>query len=185
MVRLFRDESGEYIRYKKMQTQNDDMVVGVFHSQSQAQDAVQELRRLGFLETEIGVASKHESVDVASDGDEVGADAATGATTGVVAGLGVGALWGMGIAAGMLPAIGPVIAGGTLAAIAASAATGAATAGLAGALIGAGFSDADAQYYDDEFKQGRVIVTVHAGSRRAEAEDVMQQYEGYNRSTPV
>jgi len=166
-------------------TRNDNVVVGVFQSQSQAQAAVQELRRLGFGETDIGVASKYDSVAGESDADDVGEDAATGATAGAVAGLGVGALWGMGIAAGMLPAIGPVIAGGTLAAIAASAATGAATAGVAGALIGAGFSDADAQYYDDEFKRGRVIVTVHAGTRSAEAESVIQQYEGYNRSTSV
>src|SRR4051812_2225587 len=110
--------------------------VAVFDSREEAQRAVQELRRMGFRDDQIGVAHK---------GDETGSHTKTntgdtyateGAMAGVATGAGVGALWGLGIAAGILPAIGPIIAGGTLAAIAASAAGGAAVAGIAGALIG-------------------------------------------------
>lgn len=164
-----------------MKTRVDGNVVGVFHSHVQAQRAVNELRRLGFSESQIGVASKQGTMEGTHDTEAVSRDTAAGATTGAVAGLGVGTLWGIGIAAGVLPAIGPVIAGGTLAAIAASAATGAATAGIAGALIGAGLSEEDATFYEDEFKSGRVIVTVNAGGRSAEAESVINQYEGYTR----
>lgn len=168
-----------------MEDRVDGTAVGVFHSHEQAQRAVKELRRLGFSETQIGVASKQGAIRGASNTEAVALDTTAGAATGAAAGLGIGALWGIGIAAGLLPAIGPVIAGGTLAAIAASAATGAATAGLAGALLGAGLSDEDVAYYDDEFKQGRVIVTVNAGSRNSEAEIVISQYEGYSRPVPV
>lgn len=161
----------------------DRTVVGVFDSHDQAQRAVKELLSLGFMERQIGVASKQGTVSGA--GNTEVSDASSGAATGAAAGLGVGALWGIGIAAGLLPAIGPVIAGGTLAAIAASAATGAAAAGLAGALLGAGLSDEDAAYYDDEFNHGRVIVTVDAGSRTAEVESVISRYEGHSRPVSV
>jgi hypothetical protein len=49
-------------------------------------------------------------------------------------------------AAGVLPAIGPVIAGGLLAAVAASAAAGAAAGGIVGALIGLGIPEEEARY---------------------------------------
>jgi len=85
--------------------------------------------------------------------------------------------------AGLLPAIGPVIAGGTLAAILASAATGAAAAGLAGALIGLGIPEEEADYYEGEVGSGRTVVTVKAGDRYDEARQVLQRYRGHDFET--
>jgi hypothetical protein len=151
--------------------------VGVFESREHAQQAVNELRRMGFRESDIGVAARDsERVTVARDDDDTGSNVAAGAGIGVAAGAGVGALWGIGIAAGLLPAIGPVIAGGTLAAIAASAATGAAAAGLAGALIGLGIPEDEARAYESEFHAGRTIVTVNARDRFDEAVSVLQRH---------
>jgi uncharacterized protein (TIGR02271 family) len=82
-----------------------------------------------------------------------------------------------------LPAIGPAIAGGTLAAILSSAAAGAAAAGLAGTLSGMGIPKDEAEFYESEFKAGRTIVTVNAGSRSAEALAILRQFGGYERST--
>lgn len=164
-----------------MNTITGNTVIGVFSSQSQAQAAVNELRGLGFTEANIGVASKHSEVGGARTVTDTDENSTEGATAGAAVGLGAGALWGLGILAGVLPAIGPVIAGGTLAAIAASAATGAAAGGLGGALIGLGVSETDVKYYDSEFSQGRVIVTVDAGSRAGEAEQVMLSHGGHNR----
>jgi hypothetical protein len=159
-------------------------VIGVFDSHTRAQAAVNDLRSLGFSEAQIGVASKRDSkISGATDTPDADENAAAGATTGAAMGLGAGALWGMGILAGVLPAIGPVIAGGTLAALAASAATGAAAGGLAGALLGMGMSDDDVKYYDSEFTRGRVIVTVDAGARSVEAQEVVARHGGYNRTT--
>ncbi|MFH5803965.1 hypothetical protein ACG2DA_07915, partial [Alienimonas sp. DA493] len=76
------------------------------------------------------------------------------------------ALWGLGIVAGALPAIGPVIAGGALAAVAASAAGTAAAGGLIGALVGWGIPEEEAKYYHNEFERGRTIVTVKCGEDR-------------------
>jgi len=144
-------------------------IVGVFENQEEAQRAVQELKRIGFRDDQIGVAHKDGATTSAGAKETGDTYAGTGALAGVATGAGVGALWGLGIAAGMLPAIGPVIAGGTLAAILASAATGAAAAGLVGALVGMGIPEEEAKYYESELHSGRVVVTVDAGTRFSEA----------------
>jgi hypothetical protein len=151
--------------------------VGVFNNHGDAQRAVNELRRSGFSEAEIGVASRNgEPTKGATVTGDKASKAATGATAGAATGAGVGALWGLGIAAGILPAIGPVIAGGTLAAILASAATGAAAAGLAGALVGLGIPEEEAAHYESEFQAGRTIVTVKAPANRyAQASEIMNR----------
>jgi uncharacterized protein (TIGR02271 family) len=155
-------------------------VIAVFDDRTQAQRAIAELKRAGFTEKEIGVTTRDgDSGDGrlarASDSET---HAKEGAVAGVAAGAGVGALWGLGILAGVLPAIGPAIAGGTLAAILSSAAAGAATAGVAGALIGLGIPEEEANYYDQEFRAGRTVVTVQAQGRQAEARSILQQAGG-------
>ncbi len=155
--------------------------VGVFHDREHAQAAVSELRQLGFPEDDIGVAYRgEEDVHGAHEVREQGTHAAEGAGVGAATGAGIGALWGLGILAGVLPAVGPAIAGGTLAAILSSAAAGAAAAGLAGALIGAGIPEEEARYYEDEFKAGRIVVTVRGESRYDEAAAVLRRHGGYN-----
>jgi uncharacterized protein (TIGR02271 family) len=155
--------------------------IAIFDDRTQAQGAIDQLKRAGFTDKEIGVTAREMSFD-GDAGDKRKGDthAAEGAIAGVSAGAGVGALWGLGILAGVLPAIGPAIAGGTLAAILSSAAAGAATAGLAGALIGAGIPEEEAKYYDQEFRAGRTVVTVHAGSRLNEAQAILMQAGGYD-----
>lgn len=166
-----------------MSVSTQGTVIGTFESAAQAQAAVNELRTMGFTESQIGVASKS-NTDVVGAHSTTDADenAGEGAATGAAVGLGAGALWGLGILAGVLPAIGPVIAGGTLAAIAASAATGAAAGGLAGALLGMGVSEDDVKYYDTEFTRGRTVVTVDAGSRVADASRVLARHGATNRA---
>jgi hypothetical protein len=155
--------------------------VGVFHNRDQAQQAVNDLLRLGFREEDIGVAYRgEETIHGSHDVTTRGAHAAEGAGVGAATGAGIGALWGLGIMAGVLPAIGPAIAGGTLAAILSSAAAGAAAAGMAGALIGLGIPEEEAEYYESEFKSGRIVVTVRAESRYDEAAAVLRKYGGYD-----
>ena len=172
-------------------TNSFNVAVGVFDSIADAQQAVRELKTAGFTEDQIGF--------IAHDGDSVGrvkttsteSKAAEGATVGVAAGAGVGALWALGIAAGLLPAIGPIVAGGILGSILASAAGGAAVAGVAGALIGLGIPEDEAQYYEQEFRGGRPIVTVRADGGYAEALAIMERNHGFDmkararRETPM
>ena len=100
--------------------------------------------------------------------------AGTGAVTGTLTGLGLGALAGLGVLSGVVPVIGPAIAGGTLGVILTNAAAGAGLGGLAGALIGAGIPEDEARYYQDEFEGGRAIVTVHPEGRADEAKAILR-----------
>lgn len=172
-----------------MATSNRPVVVGVFADRSHAQQAVQDLRNAGFQEDQIGIVARDDNdksrgasathKDKGAHKDK-GSKIEEGAATGLMAGAGVGALWGLGIAAGMLPAIGPVIAGGILASILASAAGGAAVAGLVGGLIGMGIPEDEASYYEGEFKSGRTIVTVKANGRQDQALAIIQRHGGYD-----
>jgi uncharacterized protein (TIGR02271 family) len=163
-------------------TKKRTVVVGVFTDRGQAQKCVEELRRVGFREDQIGVAGRDSETTsaVPSDkGAKVAAVAAAGATTGA----GIGALWALGIAAGFLPAIGPVIAGGIFASILASAAGAGAAGGLIGALIGLGIPEEEAHYYHGEFEAGRTIVTVKADNRCEEAHAILNRYGAYDKSS--
>ncbi len=162
-------------------TAKNRTVVGVFPDRSQAQQAVAELKRVGFTDDQIGVVGRDGVQTRSAGGDDSGhSKAAEGAATGVAAGAGIGALWALGIAAGMLPAIGPVIAGGIFASILASAAGGAAVAGLVGALIGLGIPEEEARHYEGEVKSGRTLVTVKADGRYDEVRTLLQRFGGYD-----
>lgn len=161
------------------------VAIGVFEDRGQAQRAIAELKIAGFTEKQIGVTARDQDGKGTGElGDAKGAThAKEGAVAGLAAGAGVGTLWGLGILAGVLPGIGTAIAGGTLAALLSSAAAGAAAAGLAGTLIGLGIPENEATYYDEQFRSGRVVVTVHADDRRLEAESIMQRFGGHDMAT--
>ncbi len=169
-------------RNEMNRTNDRQTVVGVFHSQAEAQRAVRELKAAGFSDDEIGVATRHDnelSHGAAHPDDDN--KSGTGAVAGATAGLGAGALWGLGIVAGVLPAIGPVIAGGALAAIAASAAGTAVAGGIVGALVGLGIPEEEAEYYHKELEQGRTVVTVKAsGQRYSDACRILDRYNAYD-----
>lgn len=150
------------------------IAVGVFEDSRTARECVAELRRAGFFEDQIGVAGKTSTVERDIRANAGQDTVASGAATGALAGAGVGAMWALGIAAGFLPAIGPVVAGGILGSLLASAAGAAAAGGLMGALIGLGLPEEEAQYYETEFRTGRIIVTVKAEDRFEEAQSILR-----------
>ena len=157
-----------------------DVLVGVFDDRTQAQQAVNELKRAGFTDEQIGVISRNDSTASASRDDNDGTFAEEGAVTGLAAGAGVGALWGLGILAGAIPGIGPAIAGGTLGILLSSAAAGAAAAGIAGALIGLGIPEDEAKHYESEFQAGRTIVTVKGSGRQSEADTILRRFGAHD-----
>ena len=160
-------------------------VIGVFDDRTQAQQAIRELRLAGFREDQIGMTARH---DLPDSGDVVDGEesyAAEGGAAGLAAGAGLGVLWGLGVVAGVMPAVGPAIAAGTLAAILSSAAAGAAVAGVAGTLIGLGIPRDEAEYYESEFRAGRVIVSVRVDGRQSEAAAVMRRFGGHDMHSRV
>jgi uncharacterized protein (TIGR02271 family) len=162
------------------ETLNKSAVVGVFQHRHDAQACVNELKRSGFRDDEIGMISRDHRTG--ADADDVGdTKVGEGAAIGAATGAGVGALWAIGIAAGFLPAIGPAIAGGIFASILASAAGAAAVGGIVGALIGLGIPEEEARFYEAEFKAGRTIVTVNAGERIGLAREILRRHNGFDR----
>lgn len=164
-----------------MTANNRSTVVGVFEDRRKADQAVIDLKQAGFTDSQIGVAMRHDAAAEAGTTDE--SYAAEGATTGALTGLGLGALAGLGVLSGVIPVIGPAIAGGTLGILFSNAMAGAAVAGLTGALVGAGIPEEEAGYYHNEFESGRTIVTVNAGSRCDEAKAILRNAGGYDMSS--
>jgi hypothetical protein len=156
------------------------MVVGVFTDASRAQRAVAELRGAGFRDDQIGFMSRDENFTTQST--HAGDAAAEGAIGGAVTGGSIATLWGLAVAAGLLPAIGPVIAGGAIAALLASAAAGAAVGSVLGFLIGLGIPEDEAKYYERQLHAGRTLVTVKPVDRADEATTILQRHGGFTDS---
>src|SRR4029450_1162999 len=95
-----------------MKKGKQDVVIGVFYTRSEAEQAIRDLRTAGFPDDKIGmVARAHEGRMVTEKGGETLAE--EGAAAGAVVGAGAGALVGLGVLTGTIPVVGPVLAIGT------------------------------------------------------------------------
>ncbi|WP_074101125.1 general stress protein [Paenibacillus sp. P3E] len=143
-------------------------IVGVFYTEHEASQAIEELKGRGFMTEDISVIARNKQ-DVETINNETGTKApegmASGAATGGVLGGVTGLLAGIGALA--IPGIGPILAAGPIAATLAGAAVGAGTGGLVGGLIGLGIPEDEAQSYDNYVDEGRILVMVDADSARA------------------
>jgi len=131
-------------------------ILGIFDDPTAARRAVETLRA-GPLELD--------DVSIVSRATESGAT--TGNTDDVSAGQGaaVGAVWGglVGLAALLIPGVGPFIAFGALGAALTGAVTGAVVGGIAAALIDfGGISEEDARGYEQQVHAGKTLVAVKA-----------------------
>ena len=139
-------------------------VTAVFADHSAADAAIAVLRRRGVADSNMSfVAKRVEDVEVGRRPEgTTGERVAKGAITGV----GVGTLFGL--AAALIPGVGPFLVAGQLATAlgitGASAAAGAIVGGTSGALAGAmaraDFSKEEAEFYGPLIERGDVLVTV-------------------------
>lgn len=148
-------------------------VLATFSDRNTAERAVGELRSEGF-EKEISVVSKDDKkADYVKQGRApmTGGDpVSNGATTGGA----VGGVLGLAAAAGALaiPGVGPILAAGPIAA----ALTGVAGGGLAGALVDFGIPKERGKYYENQVKQGKILVHIKCDDNKAiKAEDVLRR----------
>jgi len=166
-----------------MEATTRSTIVGVFRERSQAERAVDELHRAGFTDEQIGFVMRDGEQHTESVHQEGESHAGEGAVGGILAGAGIGGV--IAAAASLLiPGFGPVIAAGIFATILGGAAVGAAAGGILGALMGAGVPEEEAHYYEDEFKEGRAIVTVKAEGRAPEAETILARNGAYDMQRP-
>ena len=165
-----------------MKRGSNNTVVGVFYTRSEAEDAIRDLRTAGFSDDRIGMVARNADGHMVNEkGDTL---AEEGAAAGAVVGAGAGALVRLGILAGTIPVIGPVLAIGTLGTLLLNAAGGAAILGVVGALVGLGIPEDEARYYEGEVHGGRFLVTVDADNRTSEAWSILHRSGGYNRTNP-
>lgn len=162
-------------------------VTAVFDSQAQAEAAISDLRSVGVTDAQLSYVSRHNDGSVgngiAPDGHTAGDDAVKG----LAAGAGVGALFG--IAAALIPGVGPFITAGTLLSTALGAVGGGAVAGavvggttgaIAGALSHAGYPEHEANYYGSAVESGGILVAVDTdGAVSADqARSILAQHGG-------
>ena len=154
------------------------VVVGLFPDPDAAERGVRALNSAGFGRELIGIAMRQRTPDGDLVREAGGTRAAQGAVAGAVGGGILGGVVGLlvGVGALVIPGIGPVVAGGALAALGvaggtavAGAGIGAASGGLVGTLIGMGIPEHEARRFGRGFEQGGALITVRAGGRAPEA----------------
>jgi len=161
--------------------------VGYFHDRAAANAAFDDLTSRGFSRDEISIMGRGreggKGLADDHDGDHVGAG--EGMALGGITGLLLGA------AAMLIPGIGPIVAVGPLAAGLAGAVTGGVTGAVVGGVVGAledaGVPHDEAQYYDERFRAGGMLVTVRANSDAQfdDARMILERHGGDVRGTGV
>ncbi|MCL6601590.1 MAG: YsnF/AvaK domain-containing protein [Paenibacillus sp.] len=157
-------------------------IVGVFQTEHEASEAIQELKQHGFQADDISVVARNKK-DVNAISEETGTKAPEGMASGAATGGFLGGLTGLlaGIGALAIPGIGPIIAAGPIAAALAGAAVGAGTGGLVGGLIGLGIPEDEATSYDKHVEEGRILVMVDAdNSKESEIYSVFRRHNSAN-----
>lgn len=159
-----------------------------FTAPAQAQQAVEALKQAGYRDDQIGIVSR-DSVEGHRPADNRTRESRIreGAAAGMAVGAGLAAmfgsvLWGASVLTGVIPGIGPIIAGGTLAVLLTTTAAGAAAASLGGTLQGIGLTEEDARFYETELHAGRTIITVQ-GEEMDDAQEILTRHGGYDRMT--
>lgn len=128
-------------------------IIGVFDDAAHARSAVETLRDGPLPLDDVSIVSQQ------------GAEMREGEDVSAGEGAAVGAVWGglVGLAALLIPGVGPFIAGGALFAALTGAVTGAVVGGIAAALIDfSGIPEADARGYEEQVRAGKTLVAVRA-----------------------
>ncbi|MFL6555971.1 MAG: general stress protein, partial [Bacillus sp. (in: firmicutes)] len=129
--------------------EHEKHLVGVYDTEQEVIEAVEDLKRQGYASEDISVIGKNKDV-VKDINDTTGTTTEKSTLTGAATGGALGGLVGLlvGVGALAIPGIGPIIAAGPLAASLTGAAAGAGVGGLAGVLIGLGIPEEEADRYE-------------------------------------
>jgi hypothetical protein len=145
-------------------------VIGVFGSQKDAEQAVNQLRQKGFNNEEINIVSKNQGGKKQGGKEYVDDDISDGALTGGTLG-GIGGLI-LGAGALAIPGVGPIIAAGPIAA----ALSGAVAGGLAGGLIDWGIPAEVSRHYEQEVAEGGILAVIKTTQQKVDqAAQILRQ----------
>ncbi|NLN06607.1 MAG: hypothetical protein GX167_03200 [Firmicutes bacterium] len=148
-------------------------VIGLFHSQEQAEEAIRELRVRNFSDLDISLVARGEEGAGAAEAGFGNQNLADGTAAGGAIGGLAGLLAGAG--AFLIPGIGPIIAAGPLV----GALTGVVTGGIAGGLIDYGLPEEEGERYEEEIERGSIMVAVETDDEEL-AEEIMSVFRENN-----
>lgn len=157
-------------------TRTTHTVAAAFDEPRQAAAALQALKDAGYRPAQISLVTKE--MGAPPEEHEELKDAGIGAAgLGVLGGV---AGWLLGISALAIPVVGEVVGIGIVWAALAGAGVGAAAGGLGGALVGHGIEERHAREYEEHVRQGRSLVTFHAGdaAQAGEAQAIFERLGG-------
>jgi hypothetical protein len=144
-------------------------VFGIYAIDTDLDQAVDELRMAGFLNTDVSVLVPENggNKDLALEKNSKAPEGATaGAGTGAVVGGALGWLAGIGMLA--IPGIGPFIAAGPILAALSGVGVGGAVGGIAGGLIGSGMPEYEAKRFEGRIHKGGALLSVHCNTAERE-----------------
>ena len=157
-------------------------VSATFKTSTAAREALLKLEAAGFTEKQISVIATDNSIGQ-SFNVEKDSKAAEGGTIGGATGGMIGAVAGGLAATGsiIIPGVNLLVYGTAIAA-AAGAGAGATAGGLTGALVGLGIPEYEARRYEDEIKEGSVLIVVEADSseRADRAKKLFEREDAHN-----
>ena len=158
-------------------------VVALFDEYSDAASAIRELETEGIPSSDISLIANNAENRYGDYPRYAGRSAAAVTGPATATGAGVGAALGgtagllAGIGALAIPGVGPVVAGGALAATLAGASVGAAVGGFVGALVDAGIPREHADICAEAVRRGGTLVIVRAEERwRERVSDILGRY---------
>ena len=138
------------------------IVTATFKDRISAESALRQLESIGINENQVSLIvtdttrANHFSIENNTKADK---GAAAGATVGGIVGGALAALTAASVM--VIPGLNLVVSGALVSALAGLGA-GAATGGLVGALVGAGIPEHEAKIYEDEIRNGNVLLAVDA-----------------------
>lgn len=166
----------------------DKRAFGVFTSRAVTEEALNELKNSGFPMQKVSIVAKHAESRDAIAGVDVQDESADGLTDGVkagaVAGAATGGLFGLigGLSLLSIFGLGPILAGGVLAALLGETlvggAIGAATGGMLAALLSLGVSEDLAKIYSDRLHNGDYLLMLDGTEEEINRAEPMLRQRG-------
>jgi uncharacterized membrane protein len=166
----------------KVKEKTMDHVTAVFKTRTGAEDALRKIEAIGISDSQVSIVASDETRGKAfgfEKGTKTDKGFAAGATTGGLVGAVLGSLLAAGTIA--IPGLNLVVTGYLVPALAGLGA-GAATGGLIGALAGMGFEENEAKFYEDELKDGNILLAVKIENENQKNQDkeILDETESYS-----
>lgn len=160
-------------------------LTAVYKTRVGAEDALRRMESIGISDSQVSILSSDETRGKAF-GIQKGSKADEGFAAGATVGGLVGAVMAGVLSAGAIaiPGLNLVVSGYLISALAGLGA-GAATGGLIGALVGTGFEENEAKFYEDELKAGNILlaVKVRDNDQQKQVKEILDETDSYSYHT--